>query len=80
MLIAIRDDGVGMDPQRLPEILKPGVGSSNGVGLSNVNERLKNLFGEHYGLKIVSNTNAGTSVYVRVPLILPTNSRDRKGA
>jgi len=80
MLIAIRDDGVGMDPQRLPEILKPGIGSGNGVGLSNVNERLKNLFGENYGLKIVSNTDAGTSVYVRVPLILPSGTSDKKGA
>lgn len=80
ILISIRDDGVGMDPERLPEILKPGVGSGNGVGLSNVNERLKNLFGENYGLKIVSYTNVGTSVYVRVPLILPSDSADRKGA
>lgn len=72
MLIAIRDDGVGIDPQRLPEILKPGVGSGNGVGLSNVHERLKGLFGEEYGLKVVSAPGAGTSVYVRIPVILRT--------
>ncbi len=78
MLIAIRDDGVGIHPDRLPEILKPGVGSGNGVGLSNVHERLKGLFGENYGLKIVSAPNAGTSVYVRVPLIM--RSADRKEA
>ncbi|MEW6276248.1 MAG: histidine kinase [Bacillota bacterium] len=75
MLIAIRDDGVGIDPKRLPEVLKPGVGSGNGVGLSNVHERLKGLFGEDYGLKIVSAPNAGTSVYVRVPLIMRAAER-----
>ncbi|MBE3588055.1 MAG: histidine kinase [Thermoanaerobacteraceae bacterium] len=69
MLIVIRDDGVGIAPERLPEILRPGVGSGNGVGLSNVHERLKGLFGEDYGLRIISAVNAGTSVYVRVPLM-----------
>lgn len=69
MLIVVRDDGVGIPPERLPEILRPGVGSGNGVGLSNVHERLKGLFGEEYGLSIVSAPGAGTSVYVRIPLL-----------
>jgi len=80
MLIAIRDDGVGIEAKRLPEILKPGVGSGNGVGLSNVHERLKGLFGEDYGLKIVSAPGAGTSVYVRVPLIMRAVSREEAQA
>ncbi|HAP93505.1 MAG TPA: sensor histidine kinase [Desulfotomaculum sp.] len=69
MLVAVHDDGVGIQPERLPEIFKHDVGSGNGVGLSNVHERLKSLFGEDYGLKIVSTPNVGTSVYVRIPLI-----------
>lgn len=70
ILIEVNDDGVGIQPERLPEILKPGVGSGNGVGLSNVNERLKSLFGEDHGLKIESTPGIGTSVFFRVPLDL----------
>lgn len=68
MLFVIKDDGVGIDNERLPKILLPGFGSGNGVGLSNVNERLKSLYGEEYGLKIKSEPDKGTEVYVRIPL------------
>ena len=80
MLIVIRDDGVGIEAKRVPEVLKPGVGSGNGVGLSNVHERLKSLFGEDYGLKIVSAPGAGTSIYVRVPLIMRAAGREEEPA
>lgn len=76
MLIIIRDDGVGISEERLPEVLRPGIGSGNGVGLSNVHERLKGLFGEEYGLRIVSAPGAGTSVYVRVPLMCKLIERE----
>lgn len=66
--ITIADDGVGIPPYRLNEILKPGVGSGNGVGLSNVNERFKSLYGEDYGLKIQSKEGVGTKISMRVPL------------
>ncbi|KUK82414.1 MAG: putative regulator protein, partial [Pelotomaculum thermopropionicum] len=68
MLFIIRDDGVGIDKERMPKVLLPWFGSGNGVGLSNVHERLKSLFGEDYGLRIMSEVNKGTSIYVRVPL------------
>lgn len=68
MIFIIKDDGVGIDGERLPKVLQPGFGSGNGVGLSNVNERLKSLYGEEYGLKIESQTDQGTKVYVRIPL------------
>ncbi|MGB9826585.1 MAG: sensor histidine kinase, partial [Desulfofundulus sp.] len=85
MLIVIRDDGVGIPPERLPEVLQPGVGSGNGVGLSNVHERLKSLFGKDYGLRIISAPNSGTTVFVRVPLLCRLgqgegNSGEVKGA
>jgi len=68
ILIEVNDDGVGIQPERMSEILKPGVGSGNGVGLSNVNERLKSLFGNDHGLKIESTPGVGTSVFFRIPL------------
>ncbi len=71
--IAVHDDGVGIDPQIMSEIFKPGFGSGSGVGLSNVHERLKILFGEEYGLKITSVPEKGTSVFVRIPIILESS-------
>lgn len=70
----IKDDGVGIPPDKMPMILKLGYGSGNGVGLSNVHERLKGLFGEEYGLQIDSTPGEGTSIFIRIPLICkPTN-------
>ena len=68
--IFVKDDGVGIPRDRISQVLLPGVGSGNGVGLSNVHERLKSLFGEEYGLGITSDVGEGTIVHVRVPLIL----------
>ncbi len=76
MLIVIRDDGVGIDPDIQNQVLTPGFGSGNGVGLSNVHERLKGLFGKEYGLRIVSVPGEGTSVYVRIPLVCPTLKKE----
>lgn len=68
--IAITDDGVGIEPDIMPKIFEPGFGSGSGVGLSNVNERLKLLFGEDQGLRVESEPGYGTTVWLRVPLML----------
>lgn len=75
--IMVKDDGVGIPQDRISQVLLPGVGSGNGVGLSNVHERLKSLFGEAYGLKITSEVGQGTTVHVRVPLILDIHEDGR---
>jgi len=69
IIFEIKDDGVGIPPEKMPHILTLGYGSGNGVGLSNVHERLKGLFGEEYGLSIESSPGEGTSVFIRIPLI-----------
>ncbi len=66
--LVVKDDGVGIPAEKLGLVLIPGYGSGNGVGLSNVHERLKCLFGEEYGLKIHSTPNQGTTISMRVPL------------
>nr|WP_157872905.1 histidine kinase [Desulfoscipio gibsoniae] len=76
MLIVVRDDGVGIDIELQPKVLTPGFGSGNGVGLSNVHERLKGLYGHDYGLRIVSVPGEGTSIYVRIPLSYNTLERE----
>lgn len=76
--ILVKDDGVGIPPEKINKVLQPGFGSGNGVGLTNVNERLKSLFGEEYGLKVTSETDQGTSVHMRVPLILDVHDDGRE--
>lgn len=75
--ILVKDDGVGIPPNKINQVLQPGFGSGNGVGMTNVNERLKSLFGEDYGLKITSEVDQGTSVHMRVPLILDVQDDGR---
>lgn len=66
--ICIIDDGVGIEPDRLCRVLETGFGHNNGIGMSNVNERLISLYGEHYRLRIRSRPGTGTVIRIRVPL------------
>lgn len=65
----VRDDGMGIPQERLSEVLKPGVGSGNGVGMANVHERLRGLYGEEYGLQIESVLGQETTVIMHLPLM-----------
>jgi LytS/YehU family sensor histidine kinase len=67
LVVEIMDDGMGIEEERLKDVLLPGVGSGNGVGLANVHARLKGLYGEEYGLKIQSELGEGTTVIMKLP-------------
>lgn len=69
-LIAVEDDGVGMDPERVRRALA-GDPSSESVGLGNVDERLRTVFGDQYGLVVETAEGAGTKVSMRVPKFHP---------
>ncbi len=58
LFFQVKDDGIGISEDRLKEIFK----SSSGIGLKNVNDRLRLLYGENCKLKIESSPNAGTCV------------------
>lgn len=69
-LIIIEDDGVGEDPERVRSALS-GSPSVDGIGLGNVDERLRAAFGDGYGLVVETAPGAGTKVSVRVPKFAP---------
>ncbi|NBJ15259.1 MAG: sensor histidine kinase [Dehalobacter sp. 4CP] len=67
LFVEVIDNGMGIEEDRLKDVLLPGVGSGNGVGLANVHARLKGLYGSEYGLNIESKIGEGTTVEMRLP-------------
>lgn len=63
-VIRIRDNGCGISKERIRYLLSR---DSNRIGLSNIHQRLKLLYGEEYGLNIISEKNHGTEVVLRFP-------------
>ncbi|MBY8878512.1 histidine kinase [Actinacidiphila acidipaludis] len=64
--ISVEDDGVGMDPEEV-RVQLAGEGEGDSLGLGNVDERLRAVFGDEYGLVVETAPGAGTKVNVRVP-------------
>ncbi len=69
ILIIIADNGLGMTEEQCRKILEKGRSDSRGIGVKNVDDRLKIYFGKHYGIKIESELDVGTTVTVRIPTI-----------
>ena len=62
--LRVIDDGCGIEPERIDVVL---AGTSEGIGLSNVNARLRATFGERYALAIESRVGEGTTAVMTVP-------------
>ncbi len=77
--ITVEDDGVGMDPAALTTGIAelaaarsdPGDDPGGHVGLSNVDERLRSVFGDGFGLVVETGLGSGTKVSMRVPKFHP---------
>jgi len=72
MIFIITDDGIGMTQERINRILKEDSVSPNhfcGIGIKNVQERIKLYFGEGYGLRIDSSPNHFTTVEITLPIL-----------
>ncbi len=63
--ISVEDDGVGNDPQVIRRRLSGEPGDH--VGLANVDERLRQAFGDDHGLVVETAPMAGTKVTMRIP-------------
>jgi two-component system LytT family sensor kinase len=64
VVLAVTDDGAGIAPERVPAVL---AGAGGGIGLSNVDARLRATFGERYALRIESALGEGTTAVMTVP-------------
>lgn len=61
----VKDDGVGMSLEVLSSLFEED--KLDSIGLTNVNNRLRNKYGREYGLKIDSKLNKGTKVTMIIP-------------
>ena len=67
IVFSVQDNGVGMSPEQLEAIMQHGPTDRTGIGIKNVNDRLKIYFGRSYGLSITSEPDVGTCVEIRMP-------------
>ncbi|PAD69024.1 histidine kinase [Bacillus sp. 7586-K] len=63
--VFIKDNGIGMDEDKLSNLLDSETEQTRGIGLLNTNRRLKQLYGQ--GLKIESSLKKGTVVSFKIP-------------
>jgi two-component system LytT family sensor kinase len=59
--IEINDNGMGMSPERLLEVY------GGGIGISNVHERLRLLYGDQFVMDIRSQPGDGTQIRIEIP-------------
>jgi sensor histidine kinase YesM len=66
-LIEVEDDGVGMGSANFLEH-PTGIGGT-GIGMANVVERLKVLYGDTAGMVVDSRHGEGTAIRLRLPIL-----------
>src|SRR5450755_1279562 len=64
--LRVSDDGSGIEPARVAAVL---AGAGGGIGLANVDGRLRATFGEQYALRIESRADEGTTAVMTVPCL-----------
>jgi two-component system LytT family sensor kinase len=61
LLIEIEDNGMGISTERLAEVY------GGGIGISNVHERLRLLYGDQFKMDIRSQEGQGTQIHIEIP-------------
>ena len=72
IILIVSDDGIGIEKDALDELNKTLSETSftnekSHIGLSNVYQRIKIIFGDNYGIHVESTVGVGTDVYVTIP-------------
>lgn len=64
LVISVADNGIGIEPDRLFTLFSA---DTDGVGVKNVFQRLKGIYGDNYGLSLESISGKGTRATIRIP-------------
>lgn len=70
-LISVEDDGAGAAPDTVRAALERSGTEGGSVGLGNVDARLRQVYGDAFGLVVETAAGAGTRVSFRVPKFAP---------
>ncbi len=72
LCITVTDNGIGIEPEQIDKLLSDTgrVTKSNmsGIGLPNVDRRMKLVYGEQYGITIESEVDSYTKITITLPL------------
>jgi sensor histidine kinase YesM len=68
VVIAIEDNGVGISKERMAQVFE------DGIGISNVHERLRVLYGADFRMDISSEEGQGTRILIDIPELIPSAS------
>jgi len=66
--VVVEDDGQGIPEADLPHVLRPGFGKGLGIGLNNIDKRLRTIMGRQYRFEIGPSEQGGTRVALKLPL------------
>lgn len=69
LIFKVSDNGCGIKPQQLKNILNTATSSKSGIGIKNVNSRIQLMCGAQYGLRYESEPDEGTTVTITLPII-----------
>ena len=69
IVMTVWDNGFGMTEEQCKEIMQKDTHQKGGIGIKNVNDRIKIYFGEQYGITISSELDEWTKVEIRMPKI-----------
>lgn len=80
LIIRVSDDGMGIQEEKLKELndklkslslddVNPKSEKKGGIAILNVNNRIKLLFGEEYGIYVYSHQDVGTDVEISLPVV-----------
>ena len=73
LYMSVSDNGLGMTQEQVERLFRAAdhtsSGRGSGIGVKNVNERIKLYFGTGYGLEILSEPDEGTTVTAHLPAI-----------
>lgn len=78
IVFVVEDNGVGMTREQCLEVLHKEAGDRSGIGIKNVNDRIKIYFGDEYGLTIESEPDVGTRVVIRMPMVTEDMNHEDK--
>ncbi|WP_347559685.1 sensor histidine kinase [Clostridium sp. AM58-1XD] len=83
LYFSVGDNGLGMTEEQVERLFQDSdhVPSKrgSGIGVRNVNERIRLYFGEDYGLTIESEPDEGTTVILHLPAVLYQEILQREG-